>query len=339
MSQSDDDRDDLLFEELFAVAAKQAPSAEQLARWQEHFRNEIRPAPRRRLSRLGAAAAAGLAALIVATAWLTWTRPAAPVPPVVAEVIAAVGGNVVRTNGVIDRSLVPGSAIRDGERVESGLQSGLAARYRTADVRLHANTSVVFSENRLKLRHGAVYLDVPVVASTGSPLRVDTPLGSFTHAGTQFQVSVSDAGVSGAVREGAIVLHRDGRDIRLAARDGQGRMVRITRSGGLEESPVPTTGALWAWTMQTAPGIVVAGRSPAEVLEWLARQQGKHVVYTSSAAEQLAHDRRFAAGSHAAIRQEDVISTVDATTHLRAVDTGDDRIVVSLDSEGDQDAH
>ncbi len=338
MDLSDEDRDDMLFNRAFAGSAKQGPTAQQFARWQDHFVSEIRAVRRRRTLRRWVVATTGIAALLAFGVWLTWSRPAAPLAPVVAEVATAFGGNVVRGDGGIERTLGAGAVIRDGERVESGQRSGLGTRYRNADVRLRADSVVIFHADRLELRHGAVYLDVPEHERSTQPLRVDTPLGSFIHAGTQFQIAVSDGAVSGAVREGAIVLHGPDGDVRLAAGNRRGRMVVIRSSGGMRETPVPTSGPLWAWTLASAPGIVVAGRSPADVLHGLAHQRGERVVYSGRAAEQLARDDSLS-GSATAVDPADVIRTVDRATRLRVVESGSGEILVSLDSEGDQNAH
>jgi hypothetical protein len=332
-------RDDELFQHLLAAPRVQQPSAEQLERWTQHFSAELRAVRRRRYVRRIAATAVAGAAVVALTITLTTTQPPPANGTAVAHVATAFGGNVIREDGEVRRVLQPGAAVRAGELVESGQRSGLGLTYRSADVRLDAETSVVFHEDRLELRQGSVYVDVVELdrpPGTGN-VQVDTPLGTFTHLGTQFMVTVAAAEVSGAVREGVIALRSGQREVRLTAAPNRARMVVADASGDLRQLDVPASGALWAWALQSSPRIVVAGRSPEDVLQWVARERGQRLDYADGAAKQLARESRLG-GADIEMSLEDAVDTVDRTTRLHVDESAGDELLVSMDSEADQNA-
>ena len=333
-------REDELFQRLLAPTGAPPPSAEQLERWTKLFAARLHAARRRRFTRRLAAGAVAAAAAVVLGVVLAPTR-APPAPgAAVARVVTAFGGNVVREEGDVRRVLEAGAEIAAGDLVQSGLRSGLGVAYRAADVRLNGTTSVIFHPDRLELRRGSVYVDVPEAAlSPGSgDVLVETPLGTFAHRGTQFVVTVSDVEVSGAVREGTIVLRNARGELRLAAPPNRARRVVIDRSGDLLESEVPASGALWAWALRASPGIVVSGRSVDDVLRWVTRERGQRLVYGGDAAERLAREVRLAGGA-VEMSAEEAVATVDRATRLRIDASRADVLRVTLSSEGDQDAH
>ncbi len=283
MNQSDPEEEQR-FEALFAaLEAPLEPTEAQRRRWRQTLVDQLAGRRRRRWYAAAAAVAASVAIGLVA---LSGPGPEAT-GPTVADVVAAFGGNVVREDGAVVRTLAAGDTVYAGERVESGLRSGLGLRYQGLDLRVDAQTRLRFEAGHLALLRGRVYVDAepqaldPGPAAGPEPQRVSirTPWGTVRHTGTQFVVAVGADRTVAAVREGGIVVSHRGRELRLQA-DG-GEAVRISLQDGSEprQSRVSAVGELWSWTLAVSPGLVLSGRSADEVLQWAAREQGQRLAY------------------------------------------------------------
>ncbi len=315
------------------------PSQAQLERWQAQFQSEL-GARRRWWSGRAAGVAVAACAALLAVAVLLLPEQAAPPPAApVAEVVTAFGGNVARAGtgdgGPNGRSLAAGDAIAVGERVESGLYSGLGLRYQGADLRLDASTTVVFAAERIELVTGRVYVDTGE-GFAQKTVRVHTPLGWFEHVGTQFLVAVVDGEVHGAVREGRIVLHHDGAELLLSAAADAARLI-VVDDGVTRESAVPTSGDLWAWTEASSAGLDLSGLSADEVLRWVARERGQRLDYASPAVRRAAENARQRGTAGVRLGPAEALEVINLSTQLRVRAQGD-RLSVSLASEADEDA-
>jgi len=300
-----------LFEQ---VGTRPEPSAEQLDRWRHDFAADLKLVRKRRRRRTMVWLAGACAAAIAVAVAMNWSAAPVPSPVPVAEVVTAFGGNVVIADGTVGRALNVGDVLLEGERVQSGQRSGLGLLCRGADVRLDAGTVAVFREDRLELVSGAVYLDTGPAPTTETWL-IDTPVGTFSHLGTQFLVRVVDGEVMGAVREGTIRLRSDHSDIRLAATSETARAVVVDATGSVRRTDVEAGGELWSWALQSAPGMVLNSRSADEVLRWAAREQGLRLEYASEAVERSARRAILSAGPEPAPPAR-ALDVVNAATRL-----------------------
>ncbi|MEQ8860557.1 MAG: hypothetical protein RIC56_18095 [Pseudomonadales bacterium] len=338
-TDSSPDADRRLGELLRAAGRRPEPSTEQLGRWRAQFEAELHGRRRRRALRLAGVFGACAAALLVAVLLFPGGAPLPAAAPV-AQVVTALGGNVVRGRDGASTRLGAGASIAAGARVESGLYSGLGLVYRGADVRLDASTSVIVGAERLELVSGRVYVDTgPADTGSGSAatVRVETPYGWFEHVGTQFLVAVTDTSVVGAVREGRIVLHRGDDDLLLVAAADAARQVVVDDGGETEQSAVSSSGELWAWSEASSAGFELSGRNADDVLRWVARERGLRLDYASPAVRELAEQARIA-GSGGRVGPEQALNVVVAATRLRVVPGDGSTLTVSLASEADQDA-
>jgi ferric-dicitrate binding protein FerR (iron transport regulator) len=121
-------------------------------------------------------------------------------------------------------------------------------------------------------------------------LRIDTPAGAVHHVGTQFQVRV-DAGYTRLqVREGRVVLAREG----AAPLDlGAGDVAEVSATGVRVEHRKPAHGDAWEWAASTAPAFDIENRPLAEFLGWLAREHGWQLRYVDSATQSQVQNIRL----------------------------------------------
>lgn len=327
---------DAQFQRLFAAVGKrEQPSDAQLERWQHGFVTELAAQRRRVRTRRVAAGALACAAALVIAVGVRLSTPAAPDAAAVAEVVAAFGGNVARRGEQL-RSLQAGSDVLEGERVESGLRSGLALRYRNADVRVAADTSVTFRPAVIELQHGAVYVDTGTSGLPPGALQVRTALGSISHRGTQFMVEVTDGRLLAAVREGAIVVQNQAQTVDATASPGTATLIELGVAGEITRSAVPACGDLWSWTLAAAPGMTLAGHSADELLRWAARERCQILQYSTDQAARLAASAPIA-GASGTVQPGQAIKLVSAATGLRVTGSPPEPLTVEIASEADQD--
>jgi hypothetical protein len=324
------------FQRLFAAAGKrEQPSAAQIERWQQTFAAGLAGHRRGHRVRRAAAVVLACAAVLAIAVGVRLATPVVADPPVVAEVVAAFGGNVARRGEQL-RGLQHGSAVLDGERVESGLRSSLALRYRGADVRLAPDTTVTFRLSAFELQRGAVYVDTGVSGLPPGSVQVNTPLGSISHRGTQFMVQVADGSLLAAVREGVIVVEHQAQALELAAPPGKAAVIELRGNAAPARSEASASGDLWSWTQAAGPGMVVAGHTVDEVLRWAARERGQALQYSNDPVARLAASTPLG-GANRLLHPNQAIELINVATGLRITGTPPDALIVALASEGDKD--
>ncbi|MEQ9003570.1 MAG: FecR family protein [Pseudomonadales bacterium] len=326
-TQQPNDDEAALAEVLRAAGRRPKPDEAQLERWQQQFAAELgagQARQRRQLtSRLLAAGAA--AAILAAVVVGLWPEPAMRAPADVAQVLRVVGGNVTDGADGGRRTLRAGDPVGAGDRLTTGIGSGLALAYRGAEVRLDADTSVRVELDALQLEAGRVYVDT--APGEARSLRVVTPAGNFRHAGTQFLVAVEGDRVMGAVREGTIHFrHADG-EVALTADATTARQLTVD-ADGLREAALPRQGGPWSWVTKTAPGMSLAGSSADEALRWAARELGLTLVYADNGSARLAEAVRMA-GSRAPVSPEEALQVVAQAAGLEVSAQPDGRLRVA----------
>ncbi len=281
----DDDapgNDEELLPRLFRVIGPRPSLPDDMKQgWEATFGRElaIRNAQQRSVRRRSiVAVCASVAALVVAVVYLQREEP--PATPVATVVM--VTGHVESAALATPHPLHDGDELRVGQRIHVGRQAFLALRYRDADVRLNSNTVVVLHATRLELERGEIYLDVGPKPRRGATLMIETPFGTLAHVGTQFVVSVTDAEMRAAVREGVVAMKAAGERLTISAADGPTEVL-VSSHGRPTTRSIAGSGGPWSWVVEAAPRYTVEGRSADEFLMWATRQSGAELKYTTEA--------------------------------------------------------
>jgi hypothetical protein len=272
------------------------------------------PAPWSRPSRAIAALAlaAALAALVLGTrAW--WRGREAGTPAIATTAAARVAVVEALTTSLrveedgAERTVAAGEPIGAGaivhvtptENRPTGAQPARAAlRLESgALVRFDAGTSArLESPTRIRLLAGALYADTDPDPFIGAPprsapiarLEIHTAAGVARDVGTRFMarlVAEADAPtLQVLVRDGTVMVERDS-DSALA---NAGEQITARAGAAIVRGPAPPFGPEWEWVIDAGPPFEVAGRSMAEILDWVARETGWTVRYEDAALAEAA---------------------------------------------------
>lgn len=227
----------------------------------------------RRRWRLGIAAS--ITIMVVAGFFL---QQRSTTPVVVAHITRTVG-NAAKVDAAVAMTEQPlrtyeTVSVPQGGRLLLTLTNGVG-------LRVDESTRLVFeSPDRLRLDHGAVYVETPrhSTADPGTDLVVETAYGAVRHVGTQYEVRVAERELRVRVREGAVLFRTS---------SGTNTMVKAGEQLDYERdiaTVVPGPGRAsnaWAWTEVVGPRYVIEGRSLAEALEWFASEAGMRLEFTN----------------------------------------------------------
>jgi hypothetical protein len=188
------------------------------------------------------------------------------------------------------------ASIEGGDVVETGSASGLALGWHDGgSLRIDQNTVVVFeAANQVYLRNGRVYFDSLTGALSSrtaidgaANLAIRTDHGVVRHLGTQFMTQAGEDELVVSVREGVVSI-----DGSVTARASAGQQFAISASGTL--SIKDTNGVDdWEWVEKSTPAVNLNGRFVAEALEWVSRESGRTISYTSEDAERIARETQL----------------------------------------------
>jgi len=219
---------------------------------------------RRRTRWIGSASAVAAAAVMIVVLRMT---PAAPTP----QRVVVAGG---QTNGAVIYA-------NDAYEVANGNTASLA--WGNAILRLDGGTRIrIASPTELSLERGAVYVD-----SKHSGVLIRTPIGSVRDIGTQFEVRLAEDRMRVRVREGRVDLQHGGATHSAAA----GTELDADARGGVTEHSIAKNGAEWDWVVRAAPPIHLDGRTLAEVVAAVTRDEGVTAVWSDAAARNAASMR------------------------------------------------
>jgi FecR protein len=225
------------------------------------------------------------------------------------------------------RALANGEALRKGQQLlaRGGARITLPG---SGSLRVAAGTSLeVASDSLFILSDGDVYVDMPPGLGKGTPLVVQTPAGSFTHVGTQFQVAVHGGSTEVRVREGQVRWSSSAGDLVALA----GTKILINERGAATTGQTEAAGADWLWAEILADPFAIDNRSLTEFLRYFARETGRSLLFADASVEQRANSTKLH-GSVQKLSQMEALSAVMATTSLRFTLDSDS---VRIDSAGD----
>lgn len=227
-----------------------------------------------------------IAAGLVAVTLTLWSWNARPPLLEVARVAALQGQVRFDSSRVfsVDAMLRSGEVLATADgRVALAVGDALSLRV-DRDTRLRFDAA-----GQVTLLGGAVYVDSGGL-NAHTALRIITPAGAVRHVGTQFQVRVSGPHTRVQVREGRVVLLRDGG----ATVDlGAGDSADVTGAHVRVEHDQSSHGSDWEWAAATAPAFDIENRPLSEFLAWLAREHGWQLIYADAATQSRALDIRL----------------------------------------------
>lgn len=251
------------------------------------WRSQVRARSRRRMF-LAVAAAAAVAVIASAVFFLGGGTP--PFDAVRVATVEVVRGSVevVSADGATmtlpdEPSLTPiltGSLLRTDAHSRVSLRLGSGPSLRLD----HTTSARLTAANRVELDGGAVYVDSQ--PSNGESLEVLTRLGAVRDVGTQFEVRLFDGPLSVSVREGEVSVTRDNTEIGVRS----GTAVRFAADGTVEQGEVDPTSPIWAWVQEVAPPFDIEGRSVVAFLDWVSRETGASIRFSTPEVEAFARE-------------------------------------------------
>jgi ferric-dicitrate binding protein FerR (iron transport regulator) len=300
---------------LRSVGARPTASAQAMAEVRAAVAAEWRAAVGARQQRrrsVGWAAAAGVAVAAFGV-WLA--RPMLQSEPQVVASLARVVGGVEQNQG--DGRWTPVTAttsLESGTRLRTASDGRAAVQLSNGiELRLDARTQVALNDaGRATLSTGAVYVDSgQSQGSTGADFDLDTPAGTVTHLGTQYEARIADGRVLVGVREGRVRLSGSSGEVvgnageQLVVDDG-----RVTRAA------LAPTAEAWNWIEHVTPPYVIEGQSVEAFLVWAARQTGRSIVYTSPDVARQARSVTLS-GTVEGLTPDEAVAAVLSTTSLQ----------------------
>jgi ferric-dicitrate binding protein FerR (iron transport regulator) len=270
--------------------------------------------------------AAGMALAVLVSTFAY--RFMAPEAAQVASIAYVDGRLLASTDDAAPAARVTGQFIRVGDDLQTDAQSRAAVSFPDGvSLRLDHDTHLtVDATDLITLTSGAVYIDAPPGRTGGhDSLTVNTLAGSVQHVGTQYEVRTQGDAMLVSVREGRVRVSNS-----TSSNTGEaGQVLRLSKDGELTRSLLSATDPRWQWTLQAAPAFDIDNQSLAAFLQWIARETGRHVVYSTPQAEAAAADVKLR-GSIAGLDADAALVAVLSTTQLRRYQTGADEIGIEL---------
>lgn len=261
-----------------------------------------RPGRRPSYGRYLALAAALL--VVVGLGWWSWSGTAPPALSVVATVELMTGRVEARYPAAESSlaALAPEGELFAGVELDTtgggdGESSRIALALATgAGVRVDEETVLrLFPDGRMELEHGTVYVDTEPLngaENASGQVEIVTPLGSVTDIGTRFEVRVErekEDTLRVRVRQGSVVLRRDGQSIEVGAAE----QIDLLADGTTVRVALDPFDAAWSWVLGVAPGFEIEGRPLREYLDWITRETGLEVRFASNELEASVVDARL----------------------------------------------
>jgi ferric-dicitrate binding protein FerR (iron transport regulator) len=268
------------------------------------------------------------AGMVIAVGASTFAlRHLSPEPAQVASIVNIEGSLAVAEENAATQARAVGAPIMVGETVQTDRESRAALAFPGGlSLRLDHDTRFTIAEDdRIVLAAGAVYIDAPTENKGADELTIDTRAGSVKHLGTQYEVRTTSDSIVVSVREGRVVITGVG-----GSNTGEaGEVLRLGVGGGLTRSALAAVDPHWQWALQAAPDFDIDNQTLAAFLQWIARETGRHITYSSREAEAAASTVKLR-GSIAGLDADAALAAVLSTTQLRRYRTGDAEIGIEI---------
>ncbi|MCI0618275.1 FecR domain-containing protein [bacterium] len=207
--------------------------------------------------------------------------------------------------------LEKGEMLVAGSRLETGDGGRILLRLSTgASIRMDLRTLLRFtSESAFFIERGGVYLDTH---RKKVKIALSTPFGTITNQGTQFEVRVDQRIVRVRVREGSVLLERNG----IPKTAGAGTELAIDRKGRTTTGNTPGYGPKWGWISFVAPEFHLEGHSLKEFLQWMAHENGWTIVFAEDEIKKNA-SKIILHGSISGVLPDEMLAAVLPTCSLK----------------------
>lgn len=270
------------------------------------------------------AAAASVAAIAVAATGAILTATDAPEMAVAMRI----DGQVDRDAGWLHagQAVSTGAPVYVGDEISTGPDS--RAAFAVADgieLRIDSESRVrLVAANRVKLEHGALYVDSdPIAHEAAATFVVAAQQATVRHIGTQYQVRTTANGVHVSVREGRVVV-----DLHGALHEGRaGEQLEIIDGREIARSALAKDDPLWQWVYSLAPPFDINDRSLDEFLEWFSHETGRKVAFATPQLAQAAQNTTLR-GSIAGLEPRAALEAVLATSNLVLTETSGGELIV-----------
>jgi ferric-dicitrate binding protein FerR (iron transport regulator) len=328
-STDPESNDNSLEELLREVGARDEPSADAMrdvrAAVQAEWQAMVDERRRQRRSIAWRIAASLVIAVLIATFARRFIEP---VPVQVASVVNIDGRMTYIADDADARPGAVGQAVLVGETMQTDQTSRAALAFPSGlSLRVdHATRFTVAAADRIELTSGALYIDAPSANASNDSLTISTPAGSVRHVGTQYEVRTHADSIQVSVREGRVLVTA----VNGSNNTGEaGQMLRLSTNGAVTRSAVAATDPQWQWTLAAAPVFDIDNQTLSAFLQWIARETGRQVVYSSPQAEAAAAEVKLR-GSIAGLDADAALAAVLSTTQLRRYRTSDEEIGIEL---------
>ena len=192
------------------------------------------------------------------------------------------------------------------------------------DIRVGANSRLAMQAGgALTLHTGVIYVDSNDQIDVGNSLRVTTPFGEAEDIGTQFAVRVAPDGWQVQVRDGLVKMSDDG----LQRQVNAGDRVVIDQRNDVTVSQVASDDTSWAWIAAVSPEFLIEGASLQAYVDWLSRETGKTVVFSSAQVSESASST-ILHGSIDGLLPMESLSAVLAATDFHLIDSEAGKLVI-----------
>jgi len=196
-------------------------------------------------------------------------------------------------------------------------------------LRLAAGTEVMLAAaGRVELLAGKLYVDTGGQQVSESLIEVITPAGVARDVGTQFEVRYVDDTYRLRVREGEVVLLREGRE----RTSESGEELAISARGSVATTRIAPDDTDWLWVQSIAPAPDIDNRPLSALLEWVARETGRPVQFQRLGLASKA-DVTILHGNIRNLAPMDALGVVLATTDFAYDELADGTIMIRLVKE------
>jgi ferric-dicitrate binding protein FerR (iron transport regulator) len=248
-------------------------------------------------------------------------------PVQIASIVNVHGHLLAAADDGAPLSRAVGEFIEVGDTVQTDAQSRAAFSFPGGlSLRLDHDTRLtVAAADRINLTSGAIYIDAPTDSNRAEALTVETIAGSVQHVGTQYEVRAHADGMQVSVREGRVIVTSP-----TSSSTGEaGQVLRLSTDGELTRGTLAATDPYWQWALQAAATFDIDNQSLATFLQWIARETGRHLVYSSPQAEATAAKVKLS-GSIAGLDADAALAAVLSTTQLRRYRTDPTELGIEL---------